>query len=152
MAKELNLHWHTVKELEKQYMATQLARAGTPAPKAIGIDEIAIRKGHTYPIVVSASHKWRMMWNLSNKIAVFGALSAVTVRNGFHVSMMAKSMPSLFLGTPRTMLTDFMHYEVMRSVRNPEVHIRIKDGKRYSVPQAILRLGPWRGVMRGRSA
>jgi transposase len=41
-----------VKELEKQYMASQLARTGTPAPKVIGIDEISIRKGHTYRIVV----------------------------------------------------------------------------------------------------
>jgi transposase len=53
VAKEFNLHWETVKELEKQYMRTQLARAGTPAPKVIGIDEIAIRKGHTYRIIVS---------------------------------------------------------------------------------------------------
>jgi transposase len=28
-------------------------KAGNPAPKAIGIDEISIRKGHTYRIVVS---------------------------------------------------------------------------------------------------
>ena len=34
-------------------MALQLKRAGKPAPLAIGIDEISIRKGHTYGIVVS---------------------------------------------------------------------------------------------------
>ena len=34
-------------------MRAQLARAGTPGPKAIGIDEISIRKGHDYRIVVS---------------------------------------------------------------------------------------------------
>ena len=53
VAKELALDWHTVKALEMQYMKAQLARAGTPGPLAIGIDEIAIRKGHTYRIVVS---------------------------------------------------------------------------------------------------
>jgi transposase len=53
VAKELNLGWDAVKDLDKQYMAAQLARAGMPAPKAIGIDEISIRKGHTYRIVVS---------------------------------------------------------------------------------------------------
>ena len=47
VAKELRLDWHTVKALEKQYMAAQLARAGKPAPAAIGVDEISIRKGHT---------------------------------------------------------------------------------------------------------
>ena len=53
VAKELTLDWHTVKALEMQYMKAQLARAGTPGPLVIGIDEIAIRKGHTYRIVVS---------------------------------------------------------------------------------------------------
>ena len=62
VAKELHLDWHTVKELDKQYMAAQLERAGTPAPKAIGIDEISIRKGHTYRIVVSEPHRGRPIW------------------------------------------------------------------------------------------
>ncbi|MBV2192675.1 MAG: hypothetical protein KUL81_04990 [Azonexus sp.] len=43
VAKELNLHWGAVKELDKQYMRAQLERADTPGPKAIGIDEISIR-------------------------------------------------------------------------------------------------------------
>jgi transposase len=47
IAEELLLDWDTVKELDKQYMQAQLARAGTPGPKVIGIDEISIRKGHT---------------------------------------------------------------------------------------------------------
>ena len=37
VAKELKLDWETVKELDKQYMQAQLARAGKPAPKVIGI-------------------------------------------------------------------------------------------------------------------
>jgi len=62
VAKELHLDWETVKELDKQYMRAQLARAGTPAPKVIGIDEIAIRKGHTYRIVVSDLERRRPIW------------------------------------------------------------------------------------------
>lgn len=62
VAKELNLDWHTVKELDKQYMRIQLARAGTPGPKAIGIDEISIRKGHSYRIVVSDLIRGRPIW------------------------------------------------------------------------------------------
>lgn len=53
VAKEFKLDWQTVKSLDKQYMAEQIRRAGMPGPKAIGIDEISIRKGHTYRIVVS---------------------------------------------------------------------------------------------------
>jgi transposase len=34
-------------------MREQLRRVGTPAPEVIGIDEVSIRKGHTYRIVVS---------------------------------------------------------------------------------------------------
>jgi hypothetical protein len=39
-----------------QYMQAQIDQAGTPAPLAIGIDEISVRKGHTYRIVVSDLH------------------------------------------------------------------------------------------------
>ena len=62
MAEELNLGWDTVKALEQQYMQAQLAKAGTPGPKAIGIDEISIRKGHTYRIVVSDLLRRRPIW------------------------------------------------------------------------------------------
>ena len=62
VAEELNLDWHTVKELDKQYMRAQLVKAGTPGPKAIGIDEISIRKGHTYRIVVSDLIRRRPIW------------------------------------------------------------------------------------------
>jgi len=62
VARELHLDWHAVKELDKQYMTAQLARAGTPGPRAIGIDEITIRKGHTYRIVVSDLIRGRPIW------------------------------------------------------------------------------------------
>ncbi len=62
VAQELRLDWHTVKTLEKQYLAAQLKRAGRPAPLAIGIDEISIRKGHTYRIVVSDLIRGRPIW------------------------------------------------------------------------------------------
>ena len=62
LAKKLHLDWDTVKTLEKQYMRAQLAKAGTPGPKAIGIDEISIRKGHTYRIVVSDLLRRRPIW------------------------------------------------------------------------------------------
>ena len=62
IAEELLLDWDTVKELDKQYMQAQLARAGTPGPKVIGIDEISIRKGHTYRVVVSDLLRQRPIW------------------------------------------------------------------------------------------
>jgi len=62
VAKEVHMDWHTVKELEKQYMREQLRRIGTPGPKIIGIDEVSIRKGHIYRIVVSDLIRKRPIW------------------------------------------------------------------------------------------
>jgi transposase len=62
VAREFHLDWKTVKVLEKQYMREQLRRAGSPGPKAIGIDEISIRKGHTYRVVVSDLERKRPIW------------------------------------------------------------------------------------------
>jgi len=62
VAQELRLGWDTVKTLEMQYMRAQIKRAGTPGPQAIGIDEISIRKGHSYRIVVSDLIRKRPIW------------------------------------------------------------------------------------------
>jgi transposase len=62
VARELHLDWKTVKDLEKQYMGEQLRRAGQPAPKVLGIDEVSIRKRHTYRIVVSDLVRRRPIW------------------------------------------------------------------------------------------
>ena len=56
------IHEHTVKDLDKLYMAMQIEAAGPPAPRRIGIDEISIRKGHNYRIVVSDLDVGRPIW------------------------------------------------------------------------------------------
>jgi transposase len=62
VARETHLDWKTIKTLEKQYMETQLRRAGTPGPRVIGIDELSVRKGHTYRIIVSDLVRQRPIW------------------------------------------------------------------------------------------
>jgi transposase len=62
IAEEFHLDRKTVKDLEIQYMQEKLLRAGKPRPKVIGIDEISIRKGHIYRIVVSDLEKRRPIW------------------------------------------------------------------------------------------
>jgi transposase len=62
VAAELRLDWQTVKRLEMDYMREQIRRVGTPGPKVIGIDEVSIRKGHTYRIVVSDLERRRPIW------------------------------------------------------------------------------------------
>ena len=62
IAEELHLEWHSVKELDKQYMREQLRRAGCPAPRVIGIDEVAVGRGHRYRIIVSDLERGRPIW------------------------------------------------------------------------------------------
>ena len=62
VARELNLDWHTAKDLDKQYRRILMKRAGTPGPKVIGIDDISIRKGHRDRIVVSDLIRGRPIW------------------------------------------------------------------------------------------
>jgi transposase len=62
VAWELNLDWKTVKALDKQYMQKQLERNPVVAPRVIGIDEVSLRKGHTYRIVVSDLERHRPIW------------------------------------------------------------------------------------------
>ena len=51
-----------MKDLDKLYMAEQLRRHPMPATSAIGVDEIAIRKGHDYRVVVSDLESQRPIW------------------------------------------------------------------------------------------
>jgi transposase len=62
VADEMDLHWTTVKDIDKLYMQEQLDQAGPPDPVAIGIDEISIGPGHSYRIVVSDLLRKRALW------------------------------------------------------------------------------------------
>lgn len=62
VADDLHLDWHAVKAMDQWYMEAQLARAGPPAPRVIGIDEISIRKGHVYRVIVSDLEAGRPIW------------------------------------------------------------------------------------------
>jgi transposase len=56
------LHHSTVKDLDKLYMQQQVDLAGLPTPRAIGIDEISIRKGHNYRVIVSDLDRQHPIW------------------------------------------------------------------------------------------
>lgn len=62
VARETHLNWKTIKALEMEYMREQLRRAGAPRPRVIGLDEISIRKGHTYRLVISDLERRRPIW------------------------------------------------------------------------------------------
>lgn len=58
----LFLSERTVKDLDKLYMQALLKKFPIPAPRVIGIDEISIRKGHNYRIIVSDLERGRPIW------------------------------------------------------------------------------------------
>jgi len=62
VAAEFSLGWHTVKEIDQEYMRDQMRKAGHPAPGKLGVDEISIEKGHHYRVVVSDLERRRAIW------------------------------------------------------------------------------------------
>jgi transposase len=62
VADMLNLHHGTVKDLDMIYMKQLLTKYSVLAPRVIGIDELSIRKGHTYRIIVSDIERGRPIW------------------------------------------------------------------------------------------
>lgn len=56
------LHHSTVKDLDNLYMAEQLRQHPMPATTVIGVDEIAIRKGHEHRVVISDLISQRPIW------------------------------------------------------------------------------------------
>ncbi len=62
VAQELRLDWHAVKAMEMEYMQAQLDVVGPPTPRVIGIDEMSIRKGHVYRIIVSDLERAQPIW------------------------------------------------------------------------------------------
>ena len=62
VAEELFLDRHAVKELDKQYMRGAASPGRHPGARVIGIDEIAVARGHQYRIVVSDLERGRPIW------------------------------------------------------------------------------------------
>lgn len=62
VARKFGLHEHTVKRLDIHYMRALLTKQPRMSPTIIGVDEIAIRKGHRYRIVVSDLVRERPIW------------------------------------------------------------------------------------------
>lgn len=62
VAAELGLDWHTAKAMDTLYMQEQLRRSSVVRPRVIGIDELSIRRGHVYRIIVSDLERRQPLW------------------------------------------------------------------------------------------
>jgi transposase len=162
VAEELALDWHTVKELDKQYMSEQLRRASAPAPRAIGIDEIAIGKGHSYRIVVSDLIRGRPIWfggkdrseeSMDTFFAWLGRdksskirLAVMDMWTAFRTSTLKKE------NAPQALII-YDKFHVLRHLQNALDTVRKKEyarltgpGRRFIKGQKYTLLSRWRNL------
>lgn len=62
VAEMMCLERRTVKDLDKLYMQELIKKYPAAIPRVIGIDELSIKKGHTYRIIVSDIERGRPIW------------------------------------------------------------------------------------------
>ena len=150
-------------------MREQLRGPGRPAPKVIGIDEVSIRKGHTYRIVVSDLVRGRPIWfggtdrseaSMDQFYAWLGARKAARIR----LAVMDMWKPFRNSATraghaPQAgILFDKFHVlrhlgEALDKVRKSEyarvsrADRRFIKGQKYTL-LSTARTSPWRGVRR----
>jgi transposase len=169
VAEELRLDWDAVKELDKQYMREQLRRVGQPAPRVIGVDEIAIAKGHKYRIVVSDLERGRPIWfggkdrseeSLDEFFAWLGPAKCGKIR------LAVMDMWKAFRNSTRkkgnapqaTILYDKFHIvmhlgEAMDKVRKREYARLVGEDRRFIKGQRYTLLSRWGNLTReGRAA
>jgi len=101
VATELRLDWDAAKSMEMEYMQAQLDVVGPPKPHVIGIDEISIRKGHVYRIIVSDLERAQPIW--------FGG----TDRSEASLTMFYD-----FLGVPETAALRLAVMDMWKAFRN----------------------------------
>jgi transposase len=162
VAEELHLDWHTVKELDKQYMAEQLRRAGQPAPRAIGIDEISIGKGHSYRIVVSDLLRGRPVWfggtdrseqSMDGFFAGLGREKSSKIRLAVMDMWKAFRTSTLKEGNAPQALIIYDKFHVLRhlqvaldTVRKKEYARLTGPGRRFIKGQKYALLSRWRNL------
>ena len=62
VAEHYDLHWHTVKAIDKAYLKEKLGPVDFAGVEVLVMDEFAIQKGHRYATVVLDAHTKRVLW------------------------------------------------------------------------------------------
>ncbi len=58
----LGLHWHTVKQIDKQRLKREVAEPDRSRLRYLLMDEFALHKGHRYATVVSCAETQQVIW------------------------------------------------------------------------------------------
>jgi len=157
VAEELALDWHTVKELDQEYMQDQLAVAGPPSPKVIGIDEIAIAARHEYRIIVSDLELRRPIWfggadrseaSLDQFYQWLGPEKSGKIRLAVMDMWRAFRKSTLHHAPQATIVYDKFHIlrhlgEAMDRVRKSEYARLVGDDRRFIKGQKFVLLSRW---------
>jgi transposase len=169
IAEELRLDWQTVKELDKQYMAEQLRQAGPAAPTVIGVDEIAIGRGHSYRIVVSDLLLGRPIWfggkdrseaSMDLFYAWLGPTKSAQIRLAVMDMWKAFRNSTLKKGNAPQALIIFDKFHVLShlqkaldTVRKSEYARLMGEGRRYIKGQKYALLSRWHNLtLRGKTS
>jgi transposase len=62
VAELLGLHWHTVKQIDKQRLQRDVAEPDRSRLRYLLMDEFALHKGHRYATVVSCAESQQVIW------------------------------------------------------------------------------------------
>lgn len=132
-----HLHHSTVKDLDKIYMRKQVEQAGMPSPRAIGIDEISIRKGHNYRVIVSDLDKGRPIWvggegrkeaDLDAFFTVLGPKKTAAIRLAV-MDMWKPFRNSVNTNAPSALIV-FDKFHIMRHLTNALDEVRRSEYRR----------------------
>jgi len=157
VAEEVQLDWHTVKELDKLYMLEQLRHAPASNPTAIGIDEISMGHGHPYRIVVSDLLEGRPIWfgSLDRSVASLDLFYAwLSPEKSTEIRLAVLNMWTAFRSSTlkpqnapqATILYDKVHVlrhlqDAMDKVRKHEYARLARPGRRFIKGQRFAPLG-----------
>jgi transposase len=133
-----NLSWDQVRRMEKCYMR-RLLEQHPPAKqlRAIGIDEISIRKGHTYSIVVADLDQRRPIWmggqgrseqDLQRFFDIIGSERCITIE--LAVMDMWKPFRKSTLKNASNAQIVYDKFHIMRHLANALDQVRRSEYKR----------------------
>ena len=133
------LHHSTVKDLDKLYMQKQVDLTGLPAPRAIGIDEISIRKGHNYRVIVSDLDRGRPIWvggEGRKEVDIDLFFKALGKKKSAHIKLAAMDMwkpfrNSVLENAPNARII-FDKFHIMRHLSKALDEVRRNEYKRLS--------------------
>lgn len=139
VADMLDLHQHTVKDLDVLYMRELLKKYPIQIAEVIGIDELSIRKGHNYRIIVSDIERGRPIWiggegRKEEDMALFFAVLGKKKSRKIRLSVMDMWKPfynSVKLHAPTSSIL-FDKFHILNHLSKAMNEVRIAEYKRVS--------------------